>query len=64
MLVKFRGNYGDVFSVLPNHIYKCIKVYKSWYRIIDETGEDYLYPKEDFEVIDDGIDPVNQEECR
>ena len=23
------------------------------YRIIDESGEDYLYPKEDFEIVDD-----------
>ena len=62
MLVKFIGNYGSELSVLPNHIYECIKVYKSWYRIIDETGEDYLYPKEDFEVIEYGLDSVNQEE--
>ena len=24
-----------------------------WYRIIDESGEDYLYPPELFEVIED-----------
>ena len=53
MLVKFTGNYGSPLSVLKNHTYKCIAVYPSWYRVIDETYEDYLYPKADFEVIDD-----------
>ena len=25
---------------------------KGWYRIVDETDEDYLYPPEFFEVIE------------
>lgn len=42
MLVRFKGK-----------TYKCIGVYDVWYRVIDETDEDYLYPKTDFDVIDD-----------
>ena len=24
---------------------------KGWYRIVDDSGEDYLYPPEKFEVV-------------
>ena len=53
MLVRFKGNYGDPLSLIRGRTYKCIAVYPSWYRVIDETEEDYLYPKSDFDVIDD-----------
>jgi len=32
-------------------IYDVISIEKDWYRIIDDTGEDYLYPPEAFEII-------------
>lgn len=32
-------------------IYKVLSVEKGWYRIIDDSGEDYLYPSELFEVV-------------
>lgn len=51
MLVRFIGNYGSSRSVLPGNIYECISRTKHWYRIIDESGEDYLYPKKDFEIV-------------
>ncbi len=53
MLVRFIGKYGSRRSVLPGKIYECISMTEHWYRIIDESGEDYLYPKEDFEIVDD-----------
>lgn len=53
MLVKFIGDYSSILGVIKGKTYKCIAVYPSWYRVIDETDEDYLYPKTDFEVIDD-----------
>jgi len=24
-----------------------------WYRIVDKSGEDYLYPKEEFKIVED-----------
>ena len=30
---------------------------KGWYGIVDETGEEYAYPPEYFEVIPDQYDP-------
>ena len=32
-------------------IYKVLSVERGWYRIVDDTGEDYLYPAGNFEII-------------
>lgn len=34
-------------------IYKVLSVEKEWYRIVDDSGEDYLYPPELFEIIEE-----------
>ena len=33
-------------------IYDVKSVEKGWYRIVDDSGEDYLYPPEAFEIVD------------
>lgn len=33
-------------------IYDVISVENDWYRIIDDTNEDYLYPPEEFEILE------------
>ena len=33
-------------------IYEVLSVEKGWYRIIDSSDEDYLYPPEEFEIIE------------
>ena len=41
------------FRVLTNgKIYEVLSVEKGWYRIVDDSGEDYLYPPELFERLD------------
>lgn len=32
-------------------VYEVITIEHGWYRLIDESGEDYLYPPELFEVL-------------
>ena len=32
-------------------IYDVLSVEKNWYRIVDDSGEDYLYPPEAFEIV-------------
>ena len=32
-------------------VYDVLSVEKGWYRIVDDSGEDYLYPPEAFEII-------------
>ncbi len=54
MKVKYLGE-SDKSTLIKNKIYDVIStegngVFKS-YRIIDETGEDYLYSIENFESI-------------
>lgn len=52
MKVKFKGK--TKFLILTNgKIYDVIAVEKDWYRIVDDSGEDYLYPPEQFEIIED-----------
>lgn len=52
MKVKFIGK--TEFLVLTNgKIYDVLSVEKGFYRIVDDSGEDYLYPPKYFEVIEE-----------
>ena len=54
MKVKWIGE--TEFLVLTyNKIYDVISVEKDWYRIIDDSGEDYLYPPNKFEIVGDNV---------
>ena len=33
--------------------YDVLATEKGWYRIVDDSGEDYLYPPENFEIIEE-----------
>ena len=35
-----------------NKIYEVLSIEKGWYRIVDDTGEDCLYPPEAFEIAE------------
>lgn len=52
MKVKFIG-ISDPVSMINGKIYDVISIENGWYRIIDEEGEDYLYPPELFETVID-----------
>ncbi len=60
MKVKYHGESSSV-GLIDEKIYDVISVEKGWYRIIDETQEDYLYPPECFEIVEpnDGKTPEN-----
>lgn len=51
MTVKYIGE-NDPLSLLKGKTYKVSSVEKGWYRIIDETEEDYLYPPDQFNIIE------------
>lgn len=53
MKVKYIGEVSSPLSLVTGKIYTCLGQEFDRYRIIDETGEDYLYPIEDFIVIND-----------
>ena len=50
MKVKYTGK-TDV-SLIEGKEYEVIAVENGWYRIVDETDDDYLFAPDDFEVIE------------
>nr|DAN10094.1 MAG TPA: hypothetical protein [Caudoviricetes sp.] len=41
-------------DLIPEKTYPVLAIEKhGWYRIIDESGEDYMYPPELFEVVEE-----------
>lgn len=54
--VKYIGNreadipdsYKIFMDLLPDKVYEVLSIENGWYRIVDESGEDYLYPTENF----------------
>ncbi len=42
---------GEMISLTLNKIYDFVEQDDEYYRIVDDTDEDYLYPKSMFEVI-------------
>ena len=56
MKVKYIGkrevdepnSYKIFMDVLPDKVYEVLSIENGWYRIVDESGEDYLYPTDKF----------------
>ena len=52
MRVKYQGE-TDYLVLTNTKIYDVISVERGWYRIVDDSGEDYLYPSELFTEVTD-----------
>ena len=52
MKVKYIGEYYKV-SLTKNKVYDVISVEDGAYRIVDETEEDFLFPANEFEIVED-----------
>ena len=52
MQVRWLGE-TDFLVATHNKIYTVLSIEKDWYRIIDDSGEDYLYPPHLFEIVED-----------
>ena len=51
MKIRFIGETSPL--VLTNgKIYSVLSVEKQWYRVKDESGEEYLYPPHLFEIVE------------
>ena len=57
--VDIPNSYKIFMDVLPGKVYEVLSIEDGWYRLIDESGEDYLYPPENFEEVAE-----NEEELR
>jgi len=51
MRVKWLGN-TEFLYFTHSKIYYVLTIEKGWYRIVDDSGEDYLYPPDNFEIIE------------
>ena len=54
-MISIPNSYQIFFDVIPNKIYEVLSVERGFYRIVDESGEDYLYPPENFEVVEENV---------
>lgn len=43
----------EFLMLTQGKIYDVLSVERKWYRIIDDTDEDYLYPPEWFEIVEE-----------
>lgn len=48
-------------GVAAGTIYEVLSIEKGWYRIVDGSGEDYLYPPEMFEIVETEPVPPDKE---
>lgn len=57
VIERKRKKMGSLSTVhlLKNKLYTVMEISPKmkWYRIVDESGEDYLYPPELFEVVEE-----------
>lgn len=42
---------GELVSLTVGKVYAVIGIEKGWYRVVDDTDEDYLYPARLFEIV-------------
>lgn len=52
MKVKYIGESSNPLELIKGKVYECLGQEHDRYRIIDETEEDYLYPINQFEVVE------------
>ena len=51
MRVRWKGK--TEFLMLTNgKEYEVLSIEKEWYRLVDDSGEDYLYPPELFDIVE------------
>ena len=52
MKIKYCGETSPL-ELKKGRIYDVIAIEKGWYRIVDDSGEDYLYPPQIFEQVNE-----------
>lgn len=60
MKAKYTGE-TSFLELTHNKIYKVLSVEKGWYHIVDDSDDDYLYPPDEFKIVEpnDGTVPVS-----
>ena len=52
MKVKWTGE-SSFLTLTKNRIYEVLGIERGWHRIQDDSGEDYLYPPEKFQIVEE-----------
>ena len=52
MKVRYIAHLDDI-DLTEVATYKVLSVEKNWYRIVDDSDDDYLYPPDLFEIVED-----------
>ena len=52
MKVRWKGK-TDFLVLTHDKVYTVLAVEKGWSRIVDDSGDDYLYPPDQFEVVEE-----------
>ena len=50
--VRFKGE-TDFLVLTHDKVYDVKAIEKGWYRIVDDSGEDYLYPTNLFDIVEE-----------
>ncbi|MBQ4640653.1 MAG: hypothetical protein IJB69_09090 [Clostridia bacterium] len=50
--MKIKYKLESCVSLTNGQIYEVLSVEEGCYRIVDDTGEDYLFMPEDFEIVE------------
>ncbi len=50
MKVKYTGD--RIVDIIPGRVYDVLSIEHGWYRIVDESGEDYLYEPSPFTIVE------------
>ncbi len=58
--VDVPNSYRIFIDLLPGKVYEVLSVEDGWYRLIDESEEDYLYPPENFEEVAEDVEEVRR----
>lgn len=50
MKVRYLGE-TSFLELTRGKVYEVVSVEKGWYRLVDDSVEDYLYPPDEFEML-------------
>ena len=52
MKVRWKGE-TEFLMLTHDKVYTVLGMEKGWYRLVADSGEDYLYPPENFEIVEE-----------
>lgn len=62
MKVKYIGE-SDPLCLINGKVYEVLSIEYGYYRIVDETDDDYLYDTDLFEVVEEGeVEVIDDED--